>query len=144
MIALKRLPRFCLLRGLSQGSAKISTASSPQMCKAQTTNEEAPTAAPINAATKNVLRTLGQPTSKTHPHLIQPHELVPGVMLDEFQSRRKKLMRGLQTYAESFGDDFNGNASKCHMVRWERAGRNPNLLILSNLRWSLVPHPRNI
>lgn len=130
MIALKRLPRFCLLRGLSQGSAKISTAASPQMCKAQTTNEEAPAVAPVKAATKNGLRTLGQPTSKTHPHLIQPHELVPGVMLDEFQLRRTKLMQGLQTYAQSFGDDFNGNASKCHMVRWECAGRNPNLLIL--------------
>lgn len=86
--------------------------------------------ASVKAATKNELRTLGQPTSKTHPHLIQPHELVPGVMLDEFQLRRTKLMQGLQTYAQSFGDDFNGNASKCHMVRWERAGRNPHLLIL--------------
>lgn len=90
------------------------------MCKAQTTNEEAPAVTPVNVATKNGLRTLGQPTSKTHPHLIQP----------QFQLRRTKLMQGLQTYAESFGDDFNGNASKCHMVRWERIGRNPNLLIL--------------
>lgn len=114
MIALKRLPRFCLLRGLSQRSAKISTVQSPQMCKAQTTNEEVQVAA--DTASRNSLRVPGQPTSITHPHLIEPHELVPGVKLQEFQLRRTQLMQGLQAYAEGFGNELNGNGSKCHMV----------------------------
>lgn len=88
--------------------------SSPRMCKAQTTTEQTQVSA--DAATKHGLRVLGQPTSITHPHLIEPHELVPGVKLEEFQLRRTQLMQGLQAYAQGFGDEFNGNGSKCHMV----------------------------
>lgn len=33
----------------------------------------------------------GQPTSSTHPHLVKPGELVPGISLDEFKTRRSKL-----------------------------------------------------
>lgn len=113
MIALKRLPRVCLLRGLGQRSKLRTLSSSPQMCKAQTTTEEV---RGIVDALKNGQRALGQPTSITHPHLIRPHELVPGVELTEFQTRRTCLMQGLKAYAESFGDEFNGRAAKSHML----------------------------
>ncbi|CAD6216369.1 GSCOCG00004524001-RA-CDS [Cotesia congregata] len=33
----------------------------------------------------------GQPTAQTHPHLLKPGELVPGIKLDEFKTRRTKL-----------------------------------------------------
>lgn len=112
MIALKRLPRFCLLRALGN-QPKFSTYSTSRMCKAQITAEEVRSLAD---ALKNGLRALGQPTSATHPHLIKPHELVPGVEQSEFQTRRIRLMEGIQTYAEGFGNEFNGRASKAHMV----------------------------
>ncbi|XP_008545124.1 xaa-Pro aminopeptidase 3 [Microplitis demolitor] len=36
-------------------------------------------------------QTYGQPTPQTHPHLIKPGELVPGIKLEEFKTRRTKL-----------------------------------------------------
>lgn len=113
MIALKRLSRFCLLRALGN-QPKFSTYSTTRMCKAQITAEEVRSLAD---ALKNGLRALGQPTNATHPHLIKPHELVPGVEQAEFQTRRIRLMEGIQTYAEGFGNEFNGRASRAHMVR---------------------------
>ncbi|KAH8396246.1 hypothetical protein KR222_006089 [Zaprionus bogoriensis] len=84
-----------------------------------TAGEEAAAAARSGAVAdpaRSGLRALGQPTSASHPHLIQPHELVPGLELSEFQSRRTQLMHSLQAYAESLGDEFNGHVSKCHML----------------------------
>ncbi|XP_017963761.1 xaa-Pro aminopeptidase 3 [Drosophila navojoa] len=112
MIALKRLPRFCLLRALGN-QPKFSTYSTTRMCKAQITAQEVRSLAD---ALKNGLRALGQPTNATHPHLIKPHELVPGVEQAEFQTRRIRLMEGIQTYAEGFGNEFNGRTSRAHML----------------------------
>ncbi|EDW66039.1 xaa-Pro aminopeptidase 3 [Drosophila virilis] len=112
MIAFKRLPRFCLLRALGT-KPKFSTYTAPRMCKSQITAEEV---RGVADALKNGLRALGQPTSATHPHLIRPNELVPGVGQAEFQTRRSQLMQGLQAYAGSFGDEFNGRTSKSHML----------------------------
>ncbi|XP_017851606.1 xaa-Pro aminopeptidase 3 [Drosophila busckii] len=113
MIVLKRLTRSCLLRSIGN-KMKISTCSAPLMCKAQATTEDLRTS--LADAHKQGLRNLGQPTSMTHPHLIRPNELVPGVELTEFQTRRTQLMLGLQSYANSFGDEFNGRASKNHLM----------------------------
>ncbi|EDV99998.1 xaa-Pro aminopeptidase 3 [Drosophila grimshawi] len=110
MIALKRMPRFRLLRALAT-NPKFSTCSSRRMCKAQLTAE------PVVDTLKSGSRLLGQPTSATHPHLIRPHELVPGIEPTEFQTRRTQLMHSLRAYAESFGDKFNGGSnSKSHML----------------------------
>ncbi|XP_034950313.1 xaa-Pro aminopeptidase 3-like [Chelonus insularis] len=35
----------------------------------------------------------GQPTPLTHPHLLSPGELVPGIKLEEFKERRKTLVK---------------------------------------------------
>ncbi|KAH8270728.1 hypothetical protein KR044_012691 [Drosophila immigrans] len=123
MFALKRLPRFCLLRALHQqqqsgSSAKFSkvaatTGASSGRQQAEETRRSS-IADALRLGQGN--RALGQPTSHTHPHLIRPNELVPGVELREFQTRRQSLMQGLQAYAESFGDEFNGHASKNHML----------------------------
>lgn len=37
-------------------------------------------------------QTFGQPTSQSHPHLLQEGEIVPGVKKDEFKRRRHKFM----------------------------------------------------
>jgi len=37
----------------------------------------------------------GQPVAKTHPHLIAPHELTPGITKNEYDDRRARLMDGL-------------------------------------------------
>ncbi|MCO5600274.1 hypothetical protein L7F22_054384 [Adiantum nelumboides] len=34
----------------------------------------------------------GQPTAETHPEVLQPGEIMPGVTFEEMSSRRKKLM----------------------------------------------------
>ncbi|XP_051158781.1 xaa-Pro aminopeptidase 3-like isoform X2 [Leptopilina boulardi] len=34
----------------------------------------------------------GQPTYQTHPHLIKKGEIIPGIQLEEFKTRRSKLM----------------------------------------------------
>ncbi|KAI5057227.1 hypothetical protein GOP47_0027242 [Adiantum capillus-veneris] len=37
----------------------------------------------------------GQPTAETHPEVLQPGEIMPGVTFEEMSSRRKKLMSAL-------------------------------------------------
>lgn len=37
----------------------------------------------------------GQPLAKTHPHLIAPHELTPGIPTTEYEDRRTRLMDSL-------------------------------------------------
>lgn len=34
----------------------------------------------------------GQPTTKTHPHLLKSGELLPGIQIEEFQERRRKFI----------------------------------------------------
>lgn len=38
---------------------------------------------------------VGQPTSFSHPHLVSPGELVPGLPVSEFKSRRSEFMKRL-------------------------------------------------
>ncbi|XP_017042019.1 xaa-Pro aminopeptidase 3 [Drosophila ficusphila] len=59
---------------------------------------------------------LGQPTCVSHPHLIQPDELVPGVEQNEFKERRSQLMQNIRAYVRSFGGEFNGHSSPNHML----------------------------
>ncbi|KAF7989970.1 hypothetical protein HCN44_008644 [Aphidius gifuensis] len=40
---------------------------------------------------RNKKALFGQPTSSTHPHLVKPGEITPGISLDEFKTRRSKL-----------------------------------------------------
>ncbi|XP_060664287.1 xaa-Pro aminopeptidase 3 [Drosophila nasuta] len=121
MFALKRLPRFCLLRAIHQ-QQQSSTAKFSKYATtgAKGTGQEEETrvggSGSIAEALRHGQRALGQPTCYTHPHLIKANELVPGVELREFQLRRTSLMQGLKAYAESFGDEFNGRASKSHML----------------------------
>ncbi|KIJ19786.1 hypothetical protein PAXINDRAFT_107213, partial [Paxillus involutus ATCC 200175] len=37
----------------------------------------------------------GQPVFQSHPHLLKPHELTPGIPVEEFERRRKELMDSL-------------------------------------------------
>lgn len=39
----------------------------------------------------------GQPTNATHPHLVKPGELLPGLKLEEFRERREKLVARILT-----------------------------------------------
>lgn len=41
----------------------------------------------------------GQPTFKTHPHLLKENELIQGVKLDEIVNRRQRLMETIKSYA---------------------------------------------
>ncbi|GLH05483.1 Putative Xaa-Pro aminopeptidase 3 [Gryllus bimaculatus] len=41
----------------------------------------------------------GQPTSKTHPHLLKDGELIPGITVGEFQERRHRLMNNVYKHA---------------------------------------------
>ncbi|XP_011314273.1 probable Xaa-Pro aminopeptidase 3 [Fopius arisanus] len=42
-------------------------------------------------------RVYGQPTPQSHPHLVRPGELVPGIKLHEFKERRTKLFEKIIT-----------------------------------------------
>lgn len=55
--------------------------------------------------------TFGQPTPQTHPHLMKEGEVVPGIQLEEFKSRRSKLMERILT------NNLTGrNSSPSHVV----------------------------
>lgn len=43
----------------------------------------------------------GQPTPITHPHLLKPNELVAGVSLDEFKTRRQHLIELIREHCRS-------------------------------------------
>ncbi|UYV62665.1 XPNPEP3 [Cordylochernes scorpioides] len=40
----------------------------------------------------------GQPTPKSHPHLLQAGQVAPGITRQEFQARRYRLMEAIQTH----------------------------------------------
>ncbi|XP_043479995.1 xaa-Pro aminopeptidase 3-like [Leptopilina heterotoma] len=44
------------------------------------------------SSSRVIQTSFGQPTFQTHPHLIKEGEVVPGIQMDEFKSRRSKLM----------------------------------------------------
>ncbi|KZT35568.1 peptidase M24 [Sistotremastrum suecicum HHB10207 ss-3] len=52
-------------------------------------NDGAPTIAPIKPSL------WGQPTYKSHPTLLRPNELTPGITSEEYERRRAALMNGL-------------------------------------------------
>lgn len=41
----------------------------------------------------------GQPTFKTHPHMLKEYELIQGVKLDEIINRRLRLMQTIKAYS---------------------------------------------
>lgn len=41
----------------------------------------------------------GQPTFKTHPHLLKENELIQGIKLDEIVARRQRLMETIKAYS---------------------------------------------
>jgi Xaa-Pro aminopeptidase len=53
----------------------------------------------------------GQPTFKTHPHLLKENELVQGVKLDEVVNRRLRLMETIKAYSAT-----NHSDAKNHLV----------------------------
>ncbi|CEQ40630.1 SPOSA6832_02273 [Sporobolomyces salmonicolor] len=56
----------------------------------------APLAHPsISAARFPVQKRYGQPLPSTHPHLLAPGELTPGISADEYEARRRALMDSL-------------------------------------------------
>lgn len=125
MNALRRLERLALTGGLRR-SAGVPTYLWPRLCKAHATSsgsspggKSTVSAAEVRSVAQ-ILRqqtgSLGQPTSVSHPHLIRPDELVPGVEQDELKERRVQLMHNIRAYARSFGAEFNGHSSSCHMV----------------------------
>lgn len=46
-------------------------------------------------------KTYGQPTFKTHPHMLKENELVQGVKLDEIVTRRTRLMETIKAYSST-------------------------------------------
>ncbi|XP_053677977.1 xaa-Pro aminopeptidase 3 [Anopheles nili] len=48
--------------------------------------------------------TFGQPVHHTHPHLINPGEVLKGIQLQEVQNRRINLLHSLKEYSASFTD----------------------------------------
>ncbi|XP_033632263.1 xaa-Pro aminopeptidase 3-like [Asterias rubens] len=54
-------------------------------------------------------RYLGQPTSFTHPHLLKTDELTPGITLQEYLSRRTRIMSAV-------GSSFNATSSNHAVV----------------------------
>ncbi|EDX02051.1 xaa-Pro aminopeptidase 3 [Drosophila yakuba] len=125
MNVLRRLDR--LIAPTARRSAAISTSLWPNRWMAQSTTSSPgspSTASTVTAAevrgVAQILRqqkgNLGQPTSVSHPHLIQPDELVPGVELTEMKDRRTQLMQNIRAYARTFGAEFNGHSSPCHML----------------------------
>ena len=53
----------------------------------------------------------GQPTFKTHPHLLKKNELVQGIKLDEIMARRVRLMDTIQAYSST-----NLSSVKNHLI----------------------------
>ncbi|KAF9224423.1 peptidase M24 [Gyrodon lividus] len=51
------------------------------------------TVAPIDSDLKP--SNYGQPLFQSHPHLLRPHELTPGIPVEEYERRRKELMDNL-------------------------------------------------
>lgn len=44
----------------------------------------------------NEIKTYGQPTPDTHSHLLEPGEFTSGLTLDEFKTRRSKIVQKIQ------------------------------------------------
>ncbi|XP_017129943.1 xaa-Pro aminopeptidase 3 [Drosophila elegans] len=125
MNVLRRLDR--LIAPHAHRSPAITTCLWPQRCRNQssTSSSGGPNSTVTLDASEvrgvaQILRqqrgNLGQPTSVSHPHLIRPDELVPGVEMAEFKERRNQLMQNIRAYARSFGGQFNGHSSASHML----------------------------
>ena len=53
----------------------------------------------------------GQPTFKTHPHMLKENELIQGVKLDEIINRRLRLMETIKAYSTT-----NHDGAKNHLI----------------------------
>ncbi|KAH8273764.1 hypothetical protein KR026_007615 [Drosophila bipectinata] len=124
MNALRRLTHrptgstFSFLSGLSRATSASSSSSCTSSSTRSSSTSKQLTATEVRNSQILLEHkgSLGQPTALSHPHLIRPQELVPGVEQSEFSERRTKLMQNLRTYARSFGVVFSGHVSACHMV----------------------------
>lgn len=56
----------------------------------------APLAHPLAPLREPTAPGFGQPLPSTHPHLLAPGEITQGISADEYESRRKRLMDGLE------------------------------------------------
>jgi len=77
----------CLIRKLPTHATKNSWSSSQQLQKRHYA------VGSYKAGSKPP--THGQPTNKSHPHLLRAGEVTPGISLSEYQDRRTRLMASL-------------------------------------------------
>lgn len=119
----------CLWSGLSRASSTSSSSSSSTRSSSNTKQEQPiVTASEVRGVSHALLQhkgSLGQPTALSHPHLIRPQELVPGVEQSEICERRTLLMQHIRAYARNFGAEFNGHKSPNHMVSTSPASLHP-------------------
>lgn len=59
-----------------------------------------------------VIKTLGQPTLQTHPHLLKENEITPNLSKNEYQTRRHKFAELISRYAKE-----NRRTIKNHLVK---------------------------
>ncbi|XP_055588503.1 xaa-Pro aminopeptidase 3-like [Uranotaenia lowii] len=107
-------------------SSKVNTATSPpkdvqinliRRQKLENATETSPTPSrPLG----NALISYGQPLPETHPHLLQPGQLLPEVSVQEFQARRKALLRLARNAITGDGKDRN---FKEHMIIIPSSGK---------------------
>lgn len=51
----------------------------------------------------------GQPTPESHPHLLEPGEIVQGITLDEIKNRRIELMENIHKHVMSIDNNSKSN-----------------------------------
>lgn len=55
---------------------------------------------------KNLIKTYGQPTAATHPHLLKDGEVMPHIQRSEFQERRQKLIESIAYHSAKNNKDL--------------------------------------
>ncbi|KAH8325789.1 hypothetical protein KR067_008172 [Drosophila pandora] len=110
----------CFWSGRSRASSTSSSSSTTTRSSSNSKQEQSiVTASEVRGVSQALLQhkgSLGQPTALSHPHLIRPQELVPGVEQSEICERRTLLMQHIRAYARNFGAEFNGHQSPNHML----------------------------
>lgn len=70
-----------------------------QKCMSTSAAGNSTTAIKLKARKLNPNENYGQPTPWTHPHMLTPGEIVPGITLDEIRMRRNNLALNIQKFA---------------------------------------------
>lgn len=70
-----------------------------QKCMSTSSAGNSTTAIKLKARKLNPNENYGQPTPWTHPHMLTPGEIVPGITLDEIRMRRNNLALNIQKFA---------------------------------------------